>query len=259
MPTTWTRRYSSPMTMLWLLAGAALGAGLTHALRRPHAPSLAPPVRADGDATAELEVGLSRVLAAVGNTTHPPPGGGSVAAAGGALAAALTQMVAGLSVGRRRYTHVVSEMQQTAQRAAALSAELSVLVGRDAAAYAAVGAAYRLPRATEEEAAARAAAIQRAMLPATETPLDIAAAACAVTELAADVAERGNSNAVADAAVAALLAESVCRAAALTVRANVAALNDLSAARRLERAAIALATTASAAAARATAAAERSC
>jgi glutamate formiminotransferase/formiminotetrahydrofolate cyclodeaminase len=72
----------------------------------------------------------------------------------------------------------------------------------------------------------RAAAIERATLRATEVPLQIARAAAAVADLAATVAARGNTNAVADAAVAALLAECVCRAATLTVRVNAAALHD---------------------------------
>ena len=183
----------------------------------------------------DLTADLSRVVATVSNASSPPPSGGSVAAAAGTLAAALTQMVAGLTAGRPRYAHVAAEMQDAAQRASALAAELLVLVARDAAAVDAVGAAYRLPKATEDDAVARTAAIERAMLAATEAPLEIARAAAHVAELAAIVAERGNRNAVADAAVAVLLAESVCRASALTVGVNVGALRDTHAGLRLER------------------------
>ena len=76
------------------------------------------------------------------------------------------------------------------------------------------------------ETEARAVAVERAMRDSTVVPLEIARASATVAELAADVAERGNVNAVADAAVAAVLAESVCRAAALTVRINLPALSD---------------------------------
>ena len=184
---------------------------------------------------ADLTADLSRVVAAVANASSPPPSGGSVAAAAGALAAALTRMVAGLTAGRPRYAHVAAEMQDAAQRASAFAAEMLALVARDAAAVDAVGAAYRLPKATEDDAVARAAAIERTMLAATEAPLQIARAAAHVAELAAIVAERGNRNAVADAAVAVLLAESVCRASALTVGVNVSALRDTHAGLRLER------------------------
>jgi methenyltetrahydrofolate cyclohydrolase len=183
----------------------------------------------------DLTADLSRVIATVATASSPPPSGGSVAASAGALAAALTQMVAGLTAGRPRYADVAAEMQQAAQRASALAAELLALVARDAAAVDAVGAAYRLPKVTQDDAAARAGAIERTMLAATEAPLEIARAAARVAELAATVAERGNRNAVADAAVAVLLAESVCRAAALTVGVNVGALHDMQAGRRLER------------------------
>ena len=175
-----------------------------------------------------LTADLSRVIDAVGTTSSPPPSGGSVAAAAGALAAALTQMTAGLTADRPRYADVAAEMQDTARRASVLAAEMLALVARDAAAVDAVGAAYRLPKATENDAGARAAAIERAMLAATEAPLEIARAA-------AHVAERGNRNAVADAAVAVLLAESVCRASALTVGVNVGALRDTQAGLGLER------------------------
>lgn len=182
-----------------------------------------------------LTADLSRVIHAVGTTSSPPPSGGSIAAAAGALAAALTQMTAGLTAGRPRYADVAAEMQDAARRASALAAEMLTLVARDAAAVDAVGAAYRLPKATENDAVARAAAIERAMLAATEAPLEIARAAAHVAELAAVVAERGNRNAVADAAVAVLLAESVCRASALTVGVNVGALRDTQAGLGLER------------------------
>ena len=182
-----------------------------------------------------LTADLARVIDAVGTASSPPPSGGSVAASAGALAAALTQMTAGLTAGRPRYADVAEEMQDAAQRASVLATELLTLVARDAAAVDAVGAAYRLPKATQDDAVARAAAIERAMLAATEAPLEIARAAAHVAELAAVVAERGNRNAVADAAVAVLLAESVCRASALTVGVNVGALRDTQAALRLER------------------------
>ena len=177
-------------------------------------------------AVADLITSLSGAVTAVASTSFPPPSGGSVAAAAGALAAALTQMVAGLTAGRPRYAHVAAEMQDAARRAAVLGAELSALVRSDATAVDAVTAAYRLPKGTDAEASRRAAEIEGAMRRATEVPVEIARASAAVAELAAGVAERGNKNAVADAAVAVLLADCVCRAATLTVRVNAAALHD---------------------------------
>lgn len=209
------------------------------------------------DPVRALSASLSGVVSAVAGATAAPPGGGSVAASAGALAAALTQMVAGLTAGRPRYAHVAGEMQRAAQRASALAAELTDLVRRDAAAFHAVSAAYRLPKGTGEAAATRAAAIESAMLPATQSPLEIARAGADVAELAADVAEQGNRNAVADAAVAAVLAEAACRAAALTVRVNAPALRDAHAATTFAREAVAHSDRAVKATARAMAAVER--
>ncbi len=156
----------------------------------------------------------------------PVPGGGSVAAHGGALGAALTQMVAGLTMGRKKYAAVEPEMKEAATAAAALLHQLSGLVARDAEAYAAVSAAYKLPKEPEDAATRRGEAISRALLGAAEVPLETVRACARVAELAALVAQKGNSNATSDAGVAALLAEAACRGAAFNVRINVAALED---------------------------------
>src|SRR4051812_7557391 len=78
-------------------------------------------------------------------SSSPTPGGGSVAAHVGALGAALAQMVAGLTVGKKKYAAVDTEMRERAVRAAGLGNVLAALVARDASAYAVVAAAYKLP------------------------------------------------------------------------------------------------------------------
>ncbi|MEP6732635.1 MAG: glutamate formimidoyltransferase, partial [bacterium] len=83
----------------------------------------------------------------------PTPGGGSVAAHAGALGAALAQMVAGLTMGKKKYASVDAEMREIAVRAAAVGNALSTLVARDASAYAVVAAAYKLPAETEAQQA----------------------------------------------------------------------------------------------------------
>ena len=159
-------------------------------------------------------------------SSAPVPGGGSVAAHAGALGAALAQMVAGLTVGRKKYAAVDAEMREIGLQAAALTTTLSTLVERDAASYAAVSEAYKLPRESDADAAVRAAAITAALLGAAEVPLETARACVAVCRLAAIVADKGNTNAVSDAGVAALLAEAACKGAAYNVRINVSSLDD---------------------------------
>lgn len=168
---------------------------------------------------------LSAFVSSIASSA-PTPGGGSVAAHAGALAAALVQMVAGLTIGKKKYASVDAEMKEIALQAAALSNRLAGLVTRDAEAYGAVSTAHQLPQGTEEEKRARAAAIQTALLGAAEVPLETARACVAVAELALAAAQRGNQNAVTDAGVAALLAETGCRGAAYNVRVNVTSLED---------------------------------
>lgn len=170
-------------------------------------------------------VSLSGFVSSVAAST-PTPGGGSVAAHAGALAAALAQMVAGLTAGKKKYAAVDAEMKQIALEAADLGNTLSGLVDADAHAYSAVSEAYKLPREPEDAAVRRGEAIANALIGAARVPLDTARACARVAELAATVAVRGNRNAVSDAGVAALLAEAACRGAAYNVRINVATMDD---------------------------------
>jgi glutamate formiminotransferase/formiminotetrahydrofolate cyclodeaminase len=192
---------------------------------------------------------VSSFVASVASS-NPTPGGGSVVAHVGALAAALGQMVAGLTVGRKKYAAVESEMREIGIRAAALGARLGQLVEADARAYAAVSDAYKMPKEPATAAATRQKAIERALIGAAEVPLETARLCGEVTEVAAVVAARGNTNAVSDAGVAALLADAACRGAAYNVRINVAALPDRSVGASLAAEALRLATETSKRAAR---------
>lgn len=168
---------------------------------------------------------LSGFVASVAAPT-PAPGGGSVAAHVASLGAALAQMVAGLTVGRKKYAAVEGAMKDLALEAAALGNTLTTLVAKDAQAYEGVMAAYRLPRDTEAQAADRQGAVDAALLEAARVPLETARACAGVARLAATAATQGNSNAVSDAGVAALLAEAACRGAAYNVRINIASMSD---------------------------------
>ena len=157
-------------------------------------------------------------------SSAPVPGGGSVVAHVGSLGAALAQMVAGLTIGRKKYAAVESEMKEMALRAAHLVRRLSELKNEDAAAYTLVSDAYKLPKESTEQQTARDAAIQSALMKAAEVPLETARYCAEVAALAASCAEKGNTNAASDAGVAALLAEAACRGAAYNVRINVSAM-----------------------------------
>jgi glutamate formiminotransferase/formiminotetrahydrofolate cyclodeaminase len=199
---------------------------------------------------------LSGFVASVASGA-PVPGGGSVAALAGALGAALAQMVAGLTIGKKKYAAVDAEMREVALSAAALVNQLSGLVARDATAFAAVAAAHKLPKEPAAAGAARSAAVTRALLMAAEVPLETARACARVAQLAVAVAEKGNTNAASDAGVAAVLAEAACKGASYNVRINVASLDDKSSGVSMLDEVRKLVARTSEYAARATAAAER--
>jgi glutamate formiminotransferase/formiminotetrahydrofolate cyclodeaminase len=119
-------------------------------------------------------------------------------------------------------------MKQIGLDGADVGNQLAALVDADARAYTAVSNAYKLPKEPEDAAVRRTEAITEALLGASRVPLETARACAKVAELAATVATKGNTNAVSDAGVAALLAEAACRGAAYNVRINVAALEDKS-------------------------------
>ena len=166
---------------------------------------------------------LAGFVAAVASSA-PVPGGGSVVAHVGSLGAALAQMVAGLTIGRKKYVAVEPEMKEIALRAAHLARRLAELKDEDAAAYTLVSDAYKLTKETPAQATARDGVIQAGLIKAAEVPLETARLCAEVAALAATCAEKGNTNAASDAGVAALLAEAACRGAAYNVRINVSAM-----------------------------------
>ncbi|MET0556624.1 MAG: cyclodeaminase/cyclohydrolase family protein [Vicinamibacteria bacterium] len=152
--------------------------------------------------------------------SDPTPGGGSAAAWAGATAAALVCMVAGMDKTR---TGAPDERERLAALLAAASADgrrLRVLVDEDTLAYDAVMAAYRLPKATDEEKAARKPVIAAALARATAVPLETAERCAAVLAAAAGAAADGNPNALSDARTAGALAWAGLTGALENVRIN---------------------------------------
>ena len=152
----------------------------------------------------------------------PAPGGGSAAALGGALAGALVAMVARLTAGRKAYAAVQARVAEIVAEADALRAQLRRLVDDDAAAYARVSEAYRLPKGDPR----RARAVDEALVGAARTPLATARGAVRVAALAREIGEIGNKNARSDARVAETLARAALAGAVENVQVNIAALSD---------------------------------
>lgn len=156
----------------------------------------------------------------------PVPGGGSSAALNGALAAALTEMVANLTIGRKGFEAVDAEMRAVAAKAAGLRSSLTADVDRDSDSYAQVLKAFQLPKATEGEKAARAQAIQEAFKQAALVPLGVARASIALMDLGRSVIAKGNPNAASDGAAGILAARMAARAAVYNVRINLGSIKD---------------------------------
>ena len=159
-------------------------------------------------------------------SSAPTPGGGTAAAVAGAMGAALAEMVAALTLSKEKYASSHDAMRSIVQAAAAARSRLLALSREDSEAYDEVVAARRLPRATEEEKAARDAKIAAANIRAAQVPLETARTAALLLESIPDLAELGNPNAVSDAGAAALLLEAAVQGALLNVFINLSGLAD---------------------------------
>lgn len=156
----------------------------------------------------------------------PAPGGGSIAAYMGALGAALSTMVANLSAHKPGWDDRWKEFSDYAERGHALMAKLLALVDEDTAAFNKIMAVFSMPKATPEEKAARAEALETATLYATEVPLRTMEASYEVFDYAEAMAREGNPASVSDAAVGALAARAAVVGALLNVRINAAGLKN---------------------------------
>ena len=157
---------------------------------------------------------------------EPVPGGGSVAALAAALSASLSEMVAGLTLSKAKGGVADERMTKLIYTASRLRARLINDVDNDSEAYAAVMKAYRMPKGSLEEQDARRMSIQNALKGAVQVPLSVAETGLALMTLAKSAITEGNSNAVTDALVAALMARSAVIGAIYNVRINLASLED---------------------------------
>ena len=163
----------------------------------------------------------------------PAPGGGTISAYMGALGAALGTMVANLSRHQAGWDDRWEEFSNWADKGQKIQAELMVLVDEDTEAFNRIMEAFGLPKKTDEEKAARSAAIQAATLFATQVPLHTMQASFKVFELCKAMAEEGNPNSVSDAGVGVLAARAAVLGAGLNVKINASGLKDREAADKL--------------------------
>jgi formiminotetrahydrofolate cyclodeaminase len=156
----------------------------------------------------------------------PVPGGGSVAALNGALAAALTEMVASLTVGKAKYAESEKEMQEILIAFSDYREAFLRGMDEDAQAFHLVMDALSMPKETDDQKIVRKEAMQNAFKEASRVPIETARLGMNLFPGIQAVVERGNQNAASDGLVAAMMARNAILAALLNVRINLQSIKD---------------------------------
>ena len=157
---------------------------------------------------------------------EPTPGGGAIAALTGATGAALAEMVANLTFGKKGYEEVQSEMEELQTKAEAIRNRMLELSQADADVFNIFMNALGLPKNTDEEKVARTVAIQQAYKDAAMVPFEIGELAYQIFDLAELASKKGNQNLITDGIIAAINARAAVKAAFLNVRINLSGIKD---------------------------------
>jgi glutamate formiminotransferase/formiminotetrahydrofolate cyclodeaminase len=170
----------------------------------------------------------------------PTPGGGSTAALFGALSASLSSMVSNLTVGKKGYEKVKTDMKKNAVNAQLLKDELLREVDADTKAFNKVMTAYRLPKATEEQKKEKARALDEALKEATLVPFSVLEKSVEALKLAKAAALKGNKNSLSDAGVAGLAAQAAAQGAYYNIKINLPNIQDNPFKERIQKKAVSL-------------------
>ena len=156
----------------------------------------------------------------------PAPGGGAAAGLSGAMGAALAAMVANLTIGKKRYAAVETQMHELEAAAEKCVLEMLALAEEDKQAFLTLMMAYKLSKETPEQASKRSDAIQSATKVAALVPLHVAKVSVDILRLAQTAVRQGNSQAVSDGASSCILARAALRVSAYNVRINMNGIKD---------------------------------
>lgn len=163
------------------------------------------------------------------------PGGGGASALVAALAAALSNMVGNLTVGKKKYAAVEEELRGLMEKLAVLRGELLQLVEEDARSFEPLSKAYGLPKETEEEKRYKDEVMEKCLHDAAQVPLEIMRKIAEIVPMARTFADKGSVIAVSDAGVSAALCSAAMRSAALNVYINTRMMKDRAYAEELDR------------------------
>lgn len=159
--------------------------------------------------------------------SDPVPGGGSIAALNAAIASALTEMVANLTIGKKKYEDKEGLMRKIVAITENYRASFMKDIDADSEAYNNVFAAFKLPKETDEEKTERNNQIQEATKIAAEIPMEVARKAVDIMDVIVQVADQGNQNAITDACVAIMTARTAAISAILNVKINLSSIKDI--------------------------------
>ena len=159
-------------------------------------------------------------------SAKPTPGGGSAAAVSGAMGAALISMVANLTIGKKGYEEIETEMRDQLSLSEQLRKTFISLIDEDINTFNQLMSAYKLPKDSDEQKIERAATIQLKLKDATLVPLSIAKTALDGILLAQRSAQHGNAMVISDAGGAVEMLLSALKSAALNVFINVPSIKD---------------------------------
>ena len=164
------------------------------------------------------------------DSNSPAPGGGSVSALASSLGTSLARMVAHLSFGKKKYEALPDDVKAkfvaNFDELLKIKNELNDLIDRDSEAYNTVMAAYKLPKETDEEKAARNTEIQKSLKYAIQTPYDIVVLSGKAISLLGEILANGNQNAITDIGVGTMLLMVGLEGGILNVKVNLTSIED---------------------------------
>ena len=165
----------------------------------------------------------------------PAPGGGSVSALSAAQGVGLVAMVADLTIGREKYAEYEQVCKEAKEEALKLYEALVAAIDEDTEAFNKVSAAYKMPKDTDEQKAARSAAIRKANVGATQVPYETIKLCLAGLKVTETMIGKSNPNAASDLGVAALNLMAGIRGAWLNVKINLPGIKDEAAKAQFEK------------------------
>lgn len=160
------------------------------------------------------------------SSKEPVPGGGGASALAGALGNALGQMVANLTIGKKKYAQVEDEIKELAERMKGIQGQFSALADQDAKVFAPLAKCYSLPSGTEEEKAYKAEVMEARLLDASLVPMEIMEKASEMLEIMDILADKGSRMAVSDVGVGVQFIRTALLGAVMNVYINTKSMKN---------------------------------